>query len=165
MASTAPSSFAQEITVPIVEFLNRIGVKTFPGTVPDDTFVPGIDVRGGELVYEEAKLKYPGDLLHEAGHLAVMTPEERSAANATVDTGPGEEMAAIAWSYAAALQIGIDPAVVFHAEGYKGGSQAILTSFTEGHYFGVPLLVWMGLTNTDKTPGGSYPRMAQWLRR
>ena len=139
-----------------LNFLNGIGLQARPGEVRDDTFVPGIEIENGTLIFDEAKLKYPGDLLHEAGHLAVMAPGERSRANATVDTGPGEEMAAIAWSYAAALHIGIDPSVVFHPDGYKGGSQAILENFATGHYFGVPLLEMWKMTE-------KYPQMAKWL--
>ena len=152
-----PSANSKEITVPIISFLNEIGIETAAGEVPDDTFVPGIEVRRGTLIFDETKMKYPGDLLHEAGHLAVMIPKERAKANATVDTGAGEEMAAIAWSYAAAEYIGIDAAVVFHPDGYKGGSQAILMAFAEGHYFGVPLLEWWELTTL-------YPKMSKWVR-
>jgi|ERR1044072_542260 hypothetical protein len=152
-----PSVYSKEITVPIVGFLNEIGIETRLGRVPEETFVPGIEVRNGTLIFEDPKLKYPGDLLHEAGHLAVMTPGERAKANATVDTGPGEEMAAIAWSYAAALHINIEPAVVFHPDGYKGESQTILENFSVGHYFGVPLLQLWKMTDR-------YPRMAKWLR-
>ncbi|HEV7643269.1 MAG TPA: hypothetical protein VGO50_04935 [Pyrinomonadaceae bacterium] len=152
-----PSAYSKEITVPMAAFLNQIGIETRVGEVPDDTFVPGIEVRKGALIYDEAKLKYPGDLLHEAGHLAVMTPGERAEANATVETGPGEEMAAIAWSYAAALHINIDPKIVFHPDGYKGGSKMILENFAAGHYFGVPLLDLWEMAE-------EYPRMAKWLR-
>jgi hypothetical protein len=164
----APDTSYKEITVPITRFLNNIGIKTIAGDIIDETFVPGIEVRNGTLVYEQAKLKYPGDLLHEAGHLAVMTPDERAKANATIDTGGGEELAAIAWSYAAALYIGIEPDVVFHPDGYKGDSQMILENFAAGRYFGIPLLEWMGMTADDKKAAElniePYPKMAKWLR-
>jgi hypothetical protein len=163
-----PSAYSKEITVPILAFLNEIGIETHAGNVPDETFVPGIEVRNGTLIYEEAKLKYPGDLLHEAGHLAIMRPAERAKANATVDTGPGEEMGAIAWSYAAALHIGLEPAIVFHPDGYKGESQTILDNFAVGHYFGVPLLEWAGLTFVKRAQSElntePYPQMSKWLR-
>ena len=76
-------------------------------------------------------------------------------------TGPKqalEEVGAIAWSYAAALHLRLDPAVVFHAHGYRGGSESILENFREGRYIGVPFLRWIGLADD------SYPRMARWLR-
>jgi hypothetical protein len=156
------------VTGSIVRFLQEIGLEVRPGEVVGETFVPGIEVRAGALLFDEAKLLYPGDLLHEAGHLAVMTPKERAIANATVDTGPGEEMAAIAWSYAAALHIGIDLAIVFHPEGYKGDSKMILENFAGECYFGVPLLGWFGLTTEERMAAKlntePYPKMAKWLR-
>ena len=80
----------------------------------------------------------------------------------------GEEMASIAWSYAAAIHLGIEPAVVFHPDGYRGGSAAILDNFTHGRYFGVPLLQWFGMTfepNQAETGGGeAFPAMRRWIR-
>jgi hypothetical protein len=157
-----------QVTGSIVRFLQEIGLEVRPGDIASETFVPGIEVRAGVMLFDEAKLLYPGDLLHEAGHLAVMAPEERAMANATVETGPGEEMAAIAWSYAAALHIDIDPAIVFHPEGYKGDSKMILENFTGERYFGVPLLEWWELATNDKTAAElntkPYPKMVKWLR-
>jgi len=74
---------------------------------------------------------------------------------------------AIAWSYAAALHLGIDPALLFHDE-YKGGGPAILEAFTGGSGFGVPMLQWVGLTHDAaraRAEGGEpYPHMRRWLR-
>jgi len=76
-------------------------------------------------------------------------------------------MAAIAWSYAAALYSGVDPRVVFHSGGY-GGGQAILENFIQGRNFGVPLLEWFGLTVDIKNAAllvvPPYPHMVKWLR-
>jgi hypothetical protein len=41
-----------------------------------------------------------------------------------LESTPGEEMAAIAWSYAACVHLGLEPTVVFHSDGYKGGSES-----------------------------------------
>jgi hypothetical protein len=77
-------------------------------------------------------------------------------------------MAAIAWSYAAALHLGIDPAVVFHDAGYRGGASAILENFTAGRYVGVPLLQWWGMAEGDgdarRRGSQPFPRMQRWLR-
>jgi hypothetical protein len=70
----------------------------------------------------------------------------------------GEELGAIAWSYAAALHLQLDPGVVFHEHGYRGGSQSMLENFAAGRYIGVPMLQWRGLC------GNEYPRMLRWLR-
>ena len=58
--------FKGKITLTIAAFLNEIGVPVNPGEVPDDTFLPGILVNGAGLIIDENKLKYPGDMLHEA---------------------------------------------------------------------------------------------------
>ena len=150
--------FSNPLTQQIAEFLEGVGFQVRLGAIPDSTFLPGIHIEQGALVVDEAQLSYPGDLLHEAGHLAVMSAERRASPNGFADDGGGEEMAAIAWSWAALLKMGLPPEVVFHEAGYKGGSRSIIENFASGHYFGVPLLQWMGLTD------GGYPEMLRWLR-
>ncbi len=156
----------------IVAFLRRIGLKIEFCELGSRTFVPGISIREGVLLVDLPALTYPGDLLHEAGHLAVMTEQQRSTCDADAGSDAGMEMAAIAWSYAAALQIGIDPLAVFHPDGYKGGGAQIVENFSAGRYFGVPLLQWYGLTECPVPPAFPevssshvvYPRMKRWVR-
>ncbi len=150
----------------LVEFLEEIGLKVRRGALPEGTFLPGIQLEPDGLMIDEARLAHPGDLLHEAGHLAVLTPGQRRVAGENLDSGPGEEMAAIAWSYAACVHLGLDAAVVFHDQGYKGEGLTLRENFTAGRYIGVPLLQWYGLTreDTDGTGAAVYPRMERWLR-
>jgi hypothetical protein len=150
----------------ILPFLAEIGIGVQERDLPAPTFLPGILIEGGGLVIDRARLAYPGDLLHEAGHIAVALPDQRPSLSDNLESNPGEEMAAIAWSYAAALHIGLDPAVVLHEHGYKGGGQSILENFQAGRYFGVPLLQWYGLTweRDDGSGRPLYPRMHGWLR-
>ncbi len=58
--------------------------------------------------------------------------------------------------------------MVFHPAGYRGGSQSLLDNFGAGHYLGVPMLQWLGMTNDEKqaakTGGVPYPHMTKWLR-
>ncbi|MDQ2772908.1 MAG: hypothetical protein M3Y54_20685 [Bacteroidota bacterium] len=147
-------------------FLADIGLETAEAPLPDDTFVPGIFITHGRLVIDPAKLLYPGDLLHEAGHLAVTPPAERAQISGNIMDGKpgqvgtdGEEIVAMLWSYAASEAIGLPPEVVFHPHGYKGSSTWIIDNFRQGIYPGLPLLVWMGLTTTE-----AFPRMTRWLR-
>ena len=150
-------------TARIVAFLREIGLDAEPGDVGDDAFLPGIAVERGGLLYDAERLTWPGDLLHEAAHIAIAPPEARPQMTGGVDV-PGLDLAtiekaAVPWSYAAALHIGIDPALVFHAGGYRGKSEGLLRTFGFGVYPGLPLLVESGLT----TPAG-YPRMLRWVR-
>ncbi|GAB3678055.1 hypothetical protein GCM10027594_35780 [Hymenobacter agri] len=147
-------------------FLAEIGIPTQEAELTVDTFLPGILIENGGLLIDPAKLLYPGDLLHEAGHLAVTPDAERIQLVGNVMAGKpeqqgtdGEEIVAMLWSYAAAQAIGVPPEVVFHPNGYRNASAWMLDNFRQKIYPGLPLLVWMGLTTTD-----DFPHMTRWLR-
>ncbi len=143
----------------IAAFLTDIGLPLDIGEIHEDTFLPGIHAVSGILRVDLAKLQWPGDLLHEGGHLALLTPEQRLHMHGDAGNDGGDEMGAIAWSYAAALHLQLDPAVVFHPGGYRGGSRDILANFATGRYIGVPILAWRGLCQSE-----NYPQMNRWLR-
>ena len=147
----------------IVDFLRGVGIEVETAALPEDGFLPAIAVRDGRLLYDPDRLHYPGDLLHEAGHIAVTDPALRPTVS-DFDSDGGDEMAAIAWSYAAALTAGIDPHIVFHDEGYKGGGASIVENFAAGRYFGVPMLQYYGLARLAADDGEKYPGMIKWLR-
>ena len=160
-------SLARAEIGPILDFLERAGIKVELEPLEAETFLPGLTIREGALVVDLARLAWPGDLLHEAGHIAVTDPEERRSLNGVRDD-PGEEMAAIAWSYAAAVAIGLDPAILFHEGGYRGGGRALVENFAEGRDVGVPMLEYFGMTAgraQTAAPGTRpYPHMERWLR-
>lgn len=164
----ASAEFRDPITSLIVCFFKSIGLAVRAGSVPEKTILPGIQIEDGCLVIDETRLLYPGDLLHEAGHLAVLTAEQRAGQGAEAGDDLGNEIGAICWSYAAALHLQLDPAVVFHPHGYRGTSDALLENFREGRYVGVPLLQWMGLTADERNAPAlgvaPYPHMRRWLR-
>ena len=140
----------------IVAFLAAIGLPCRAETVDSDTVLPGLHTVDGELRYDPERLAHPGDLLHEAGHLALMEPAERVAATGNLGTDGGFEMGAMAWSWAALQHLGLPPEVVFHADGYRGDAEAIIANFAAGMGPGVPMLQWRGLTT-------SFPAMDRWL--
>lgn len=148
------------------EFLAGIGIPTQEVKLTVDTFLPGILIENGGLLIDPAQLLYPGDVLHEAGHLAVTPAAERTQLSGNVMAGKpeqpgtdGDEIVAMLWSYAAAQAIGVPPEIVFHPAGYRNASDWILNNFRQGLYPGLPLLVWMGLTTNEEFPG-----MTRWLR-
>ena len=152
----------------IVEFLREIGLSVQFRKLTTPCFLPGIQIRDGGLLIDLEQLLYPGDLLHEAGHLAVKTSVKRQQAGADAGKMLSEEIVAICWSYAASVRLGLDPAVVFHPNGYKGASQSFIDNYTQGFAPGLPLLQWMGLTLDEKNAGEQrvppYPHMIRWLR-
>jgi hypothetical protein len=141
----------------IAGFLEGIGIAVTPEPAGEG-LLPGLAVRDGGIAADPERLLYPGDLLHEAGHIAVTDPALRPTLSQVSDD-PGEEMAAIAWSWAAAAELGLDPEVVFHADGYRGGSATIIEAFASRRWFGVPLLACWGMTEEPL-----FPRMLRWLR-
>jgi hypothetical protein len=157
--------FANPLTERLAEFVRGVGIDVHAATLIEPTFLPGLEIRGGALLIDEERLSYPGDILHEAGHIAVSDPATRT--TAPVSTDPGEEMAASAWSYAAARKLGIDPAVVFH-DGFKGGGPDMVENFNAGRYVGVPLLHWYGMSVEPRQAGAAgpepYPHMLRWVR-
>ena len=156
----------------IQHFLQTKGIRLIEAPIPEDTFLPGIRL-GPDCIYVDYdRLKYPGDLLHEAGHLAVATPENRQKAG-TAQQLPdwpdaGEEMAAILWSYAAALESGTSLDLLFHEDGYKGGSEWLKQSLMDGNYIGLPMLEWIGLAAGPQLAAEKnvepFPHMIKWMR-
>jgi hypothetical protein len=151
----------------ILEWLVQIGLTVRVAALDDKTFLPGVTLEPGGLVVDPEQLLYPGDLLHEAGHLATMLPVERGQAGPHAGSDMGDEIAAQTWSYAAAVHLGLEPEVVFHADGYKGAALRLIEIYRDGKA-GVPLLQWMGLTLDAKRAAESgmppFPHMLRWLR-
>ncbi len=165
-------AFTNPTTNCIASFLAEIGIVLIPTKLPDETFLLGIQVCDGTLLVDESKLKYPGDLLHEGGHLAVVPASERSQLNDEVALPDQNadliEAAAICWSYAACVHLGLDPRVVFHKDGYLGRSEGLLLTFQMQVYPGAAALEAAGLTytvnNANKLGVQPFPAMRKWLR-
>lgn len=153
----------------IIHFLKQIGISVVETALPDDCFLPGLSIEKNTILMDSEQLKYPGDLLHEAGHLAV-TVEELRPLIGTDEMDPawptdGDELAAILWSYAALKHLELEPEVVFHPEGYKNESEWLIQQFADKNYIGLPLLEWMGFCIASEKDGVQpFPHMLKWLR-
>jgi hypothetical protein len=156
----------------IFDFLTRIGLPVAEETLPADTFLPGIALRAGGLMVDPDRLMWPGDLLHEAGHLAVLPAALRSEAQ---DDDPNHaeiefagELEAMAWAYAAAVELGLPVEVLIHDGGYHGKARDLLQMYAFGVYPGLRGLCETGMTAAPGfTPDCGtvlYPRMLHWLR-
>jgi hypothetical protein len=162
-------------TTKIISFLEDIGIPVKEQALEIDCFLPGIEIQGGSLIVDRSKLKYPGDMLHEAGHIAVMTPEERVSSSGNLSTSDipahtldGYELSAIAWSYAATCHLEMPIEVLFHADGYKNDSEMLISNYKSGNYLFTPLLQYWGLCKL-RSQGATddesyYPKMKKWLR-
>jgi hypothetical protein len=169
---TEKNVFQNDLTNKIADFLIEIGIVLIHAKLNSQTFLPGILVSGGKLLVDEEKLAFPGDLLHEAGHLAVAPADLRESLSDEVIL-PGVnldilEAQAITWSYAACLHLGIDPRVVFHEGGYKGKSESLLLGFSLGLYLGLNGLEENGMAFSERKATelgvAPFPQMQKWLR-
>lgn len=156
----------------IVDFLVGIGLEIVEDTLHAETFLPGIALRDGGLVIDLEKLAWPGDLLHEAGHLAVLPTAVRNRANDDLaqetSVEHASELEAMAWAWAATIELGLPPDVLIHEGGYNGKSRDLLQMYAFGVYPGLQGLCAAGMT---AAPGFAseplpvrYPQMLRWLR-
>ncbi|WP_205509373.1 hypothetical protein [Longitalea arenae] len=155
-----------------VAFLNDIGIETTFRKIGNKSFLPGLLINKGTIIIDLDALEHPGDILHEAGHIAVVPAIDRSGLSErniiNRSNRETEEIMAIAWSYAACIHLLIDPFFVFHEQGYRGGRDYITDSCRDKNYIGLSMLERIGLTVNEKNARRlkvlSYPHMIKWLR-
>ncbi|WP_026715353.1 hypothetical protein [Flavobacterium daejeonense] len=156
----------------ILIFLEEIALNVIEKKLDSTTFLPGLALGPNCIYVDFDQLKYPGDLLHEASHLAVTDSETRKSIGTDMlpEVWPtqGEEIAAILWSYAALTHLNLEPSFVFHPDGYKGNSEWFIYNFTNKNYIGLPFLEWAGLSLSTKNAASkgkeAFPVMQKWLR-
>ena len=163
---------ADEFTDPalkkVVAIVRQVGLSVTAGRVSTTAFLPGIEIRSGGLVVDEDRLGYPGDVLHEAAHLAVMSPTDRHDIGGALPEDPAPEMACYAWCYAGALAFDLPLETVFH-DAYKGGGSSIREALESGGLLGQPMLQLWEMTRLPNADSSFdhlplYPDMARWAR-
>lgn len=157
----------------IVGFLRGIGIDVQACRIDGNTFLPAIRISGGGLQYDPLRLQHPGDLLHEAGHIATTATEARHQLNDDLQTAAAavpsaiDEVEAIAWSWAALVHLGLPGEVLFHPAGYKGQASSLLLGFGLGVYPGAAGLARRGMCKLPAQAAAEglepYPRMQRWL--
>jgi hypothetical protein len=150
----------------ILDFLDSIGISVGTGEAGDSA-INGMTVWGDVIILDPAIPAWPGDLLHEAGHISMTEPSLRGDQEAA-SHDPAEEMGAMAWSAAAAVHLGFELETVFHPDGYRGQSLELIDSFRSGRMIGMPFLAWLGMTAEPHRAAEqgipAYPVMQRWLR-
>ena len=149
--------FRDPLVAKLASFVRDVGIDVIPASSLLPANFPGLDIQHGAVLVDETRVVYPGDILHEAGHIATTHPERRNALR--LSPSGGEEMSTLAWSYAAALHLGLDPSLVFYPASYDGLGTTFVEKFAERKYIGVPLLQRWGMTATAE-----YPGMRRWMR-
>lgn len=156
----------------ITDFLTSIGLPHAEMRLAGATPLPGVTIESGRLLFDPSQLPWPGDLLHEAGHIAVTPEALRPTLRARLETQASVphagEVEATAWAFAAIVALGLEPTILFHEGGYGGSSRGLAFTFSHGVYPGAAGLEAAGMTVCGvaaRARGVSpYPHMIRWLR-
>lgn len=159
-------------TAAIVDFLRAIGIDVQYAELGEACFLPGVEIRDGSLRVDRTRLRWPGDLLHEAGHLAVLPAELRALQSGDLHGNElvphAGEAEAIAWAYAACQAMRLPIELLFHEGGYHGQGAALAMTFSLGVYPGLHGLMQTGMADglAQARERGSepFPQMKRWLR-
>lgn len=151
----------------ILPFLEEVGIEVDWIGEYKEQLLGGLAIVGGRILIDPEIPVWPGDLLHEAGHIAVVDAADRPTLG-PIEADATDEMAAIAWSYAASLPCELSMRHLFHHGGYRGDSAALITSYATGHYIGAPMLGLYGMTADLRTALAeglpAFPSLSRWLR-
>ena len=158
--------FSDPLVTKLASFVRSIGIEVEARPIDWKTQFPGLEVRAGVVLVDEIQLIHPGNILHEAGHIAVHEPARRNETKFL--PSKGEELGALAWSYAAVVHLGLGSQLVFYPGSYHGWDTSLVENFAEGHYIGVPLLQRYGMAIEQRFAAERgvepYPHMLRWVR-
>lgn len=158
--------FSDPLVIKLVSFVRSIGIEVRACPIDWKTRFPGLDIQSGAVLVDECQLIHPGNILHEAGHIAVHDPARRSLPK--FSPTKGEELGTLAWSYAATVHLGLSAEVVFYPGSYTGWATALIENFAEGRYLGVPWLQRYGMALEPRFAVERgvkpYPHMLRWIR-
>lgn len=158
--------FSDPLVNRLADFVRSVGIDVRQCVIDWKSRFPGLDVRMGSVLIDETQLIHPGNILHEAGHIAVHDPARR--AHPKFSPTKGEEMGALAWSYAAVMHLGLGAELVFYPGSYQGWDQSLIENFSEGRYLGVPLLQLHGMAADPARAAAlgvkPFPHMLRWVR-
>lgn len=158
--------FQNPLVTTLATFVRSLGIDVQASSIDWKTQFPGLEIRAGAVLVDESRLIHPGNILHEAGHIAVHDPVGRK--RTKFSPTRGEELGALAWSYAAVVHLGLSPELVFYPGSYHGWDTALLENFAEGRYLGVPMLQRYGMSLEQRAACerglNPYPHMLRWVR-
>lgn len=170
----------------VVDFLSSIGIPVFKSTSTlkhgfENGVLDGVLIVNGEIHYNSKATI--SNILHEAGHLAVLPEQYRKLANhdiqkiqlqmldessgidpesdlwrAIIQTGDPE---ASAWAYAAGKHLGLPEKVIIEDTDYgDDNGKHIRLALSMNSYFGINGLRNSGMVESVK----KYPEMIRWVQ-
>lgn len=170
-------SYSQDV-LKAIAFVNDIGIAT-QFVEKTSGFVDGISIESGSLKVD--KSANVGDLLHEAGHLAIIPANLRHYAGGDLDESfevifnvisgvdpehaimravlQASDVEATAWAWAAGKHLDIDEEDIIKNSSYDGDGESIRLMLRTKNYFGIN-----GLNASGMTDAKQYPAMKKWAQ-
>lgn len=163
----------------VITFIQSIGIKVIKVDVIQHTFIDGVKIVNGCIhITENTKVS---NLLHEAGHLAIIPANLRHLADGDLDDAfkkifeitsklPHDhpiqrvliqcsDVEATAWAWSVGCHLGIPHSEIIDEEDYEGEGGNIRFMLSCGKYFGINGLAASGMTTTR-----TYPRLEYWAQ-
>jgi hypothetical protein len=173
------------------EFLKRIGLRVHE-VAGASGFTEGVDIRDGELLVDP-NVACASNILHEAGHLAIVPPEFRGFFQSNVEGGQRRMLAALmeqniepdsplyraalncsdpeatAWAWAAGKHLGLDEEDIIQNHEYGGDGDSIRLQLALNAYAGIHGLARAGFCSTSErlspmTGLPAFPNLAMWVQ-
>lgn len=175
----------------VLGFLERIGIEVQRVDTLQGGFVPGIKIVAGCL--QASPVATVSDLLHEAGHIAIVPAAYRSMIEADADESTGRivdkaqlstldlqdpllirllqigDAEATAWAWAAGKYLDIPETLIIRDSDYDGGGAVQRQMLSMGRHFGVHGLQAAGFclvrANPYRSAATVYPQLKYWLQK
>jgi hypothetical protein len=183
MNLTATTAAANPTLLHVIGFLNAIGIPISMRSGATG-FLSGVEIVKGRIeVDERAKVS---DLLHEAGHLAVLPGRFRCTMSGDIDKGlkamfstlnregvhpidpvyvaaiNGDDQAATAWAWAAGSHLSIPGESIIDG-GYEGEFETVRTLLAIGAHAGISSLAASGFCS-GRRGECPFPRLTFWIQ-
>jgi hypothetical protein len=168
--------------------LNDIGIECLPLNGAKG-FVDGVQIKNGKIFYCPIKAT-PSNILHEAGHLAIIPNKYRGKAQDNLsavmsvmakeidfsnpDIGDARafmqcgDTEATAWAYAFGKRIGLSEKLIIDDKDYDGSGATIRIQLKSSHYMGINGLAAAGFCARpgmhSHKPSNIYPNLSKWLQ-
>lgn len=163
-----------------LDWLQAHGFEIHETKAITGTFIPHIRIHAGTLQIDaDAAVS---DILHEAGHLAILPGDIRPMATGDIEDAIAEIMdrvtaviepdtpfsralvqasdpEATAWAWAAGTAIGLEPGEIIDDGDYEGQGASIRAALMANMYPGIH-----GLHHAGMTIRKEYPSMLRWLQ-
>lgn len=191
MSANASRNFEQTASAAqAIGFLSGIGLELVQvGSIEGESFLEDVRVVAGALHYVAGAKAC--NLLHEAGHIAVVPARFRHLMNDDVELGtkemfkqmelegvpPGSreweivlqasEVEATAWSWAAGKAAGIPDEMIIEDWCFNGEGPVTRSMLRARRHYGINGLAHAGFCRTsesDRRPGLVYPHLNFWLQ-